>query len=295
MTNPTVVEQEFLNHKERLLGLAYRMLGRWSEAEDIVQEAFLRWSRSQGVEHPGAFLNKVVARLCLDYLKSAAHRREQYPGTWLPEPSGYHPGPEARLIERESLRFAFLRLLQELEPRERAAYLLREVLEAEYDQLSDWLGLSPANCRQLVSRARKRLKAERNRFAADQAHATALLERFMGYVLQGDREGLLELLQEDIVLWSDGGGKARSAVNPIYGADKVARFFLGLARKKGNQTVRPLNLNGVPAILTEEGSQQWVLLFDFGEDRLEQAYVVANPEKLGGLKEVCSAPEIEPL
>lgn len=273
---------EFLAERPRLYGLAYRMLASHSQAEDVLQEAYLRWSQNAGeVRHARAYLTRVVSHLCLDYLRSAAHRRETYPGTWLPEPIA--SGPEEGVIQQESVRFAFLRLLQELNPRERAAYLLREVLDHDYTEIAEWLGETPTNVRQLVSRAGKRLAEGRPRFEAEPRRLEELLANFLRGVSEGDLESLKRVLHRDVVVWSDGGGKARAAVNPIHGPDKVARFFLGIARKAGGMASRPVWLNGLPGLLVDDEWGLRAALFEFEGDELAKIYVVSNPDKVGHL------------
>ena len=274
-----IPDELFARERPRLQGLAYRMLGSWSEAEDIVQESYLRANQEAEVHAPRAYLSRIVTHLCLDFLRSARHRRETYVGTWLPEP--IVAGPEDLALQGESLRYAFVRLLQELTPQERAAYLLRETLQHDYSEIAAWLEVTPDNCRQLVSRAARRLQQEKPRFSAQPAQVEQLLQGFLGAVRGGDLEGLKGLLHRDMVLWSDGGGKVQAALKPIYGADKVLRFFQGVLPKGRFQGVQMGWFNGLPGLLLIESDRSTVALFEFVEGRLQDVYLVSNPDKLG--------------
>ena len=256
------------------------MTGRMTEAEDVVQEAYLRWHRSEvEVENVRAFLSSIVTRLCLDFLKSSRHRREVYPGTWLPEPVPSQSA-EYEVLHHETLRFSALRLLQELSPKERAAFLLREVLRHEYHEIADWLEVTPENCRQLVSRSRGRLQLDKKRFSAPAKEIERLLGALMDSLHQGQYEKLKSLLKEDITLWSDGGGKAPSAIQPIFGSDKVVRFFMGIAQKKPNSRAWLGELNGLPARLTHDGIHFRATIFDGDSDGFQVVYIISNPDKL---------------
>ena len=278
-----LMEEQFLQEKSRLVGLAYRMVGRWTEAEDLVQDAFIRWKKTDAeVRNPRAYLTSVVTRLCLDHLKSATQKREVYPGTWLPEPVPTPPADQD-LLHRDSLRFAMLRLLQQLNPKERAAFLLREVLEHEYQEIAEWLEESPQNCRQLVSRAKTHLSTERTRFEAGRDRVEKLVTQFLQCVRSGDADGLKKLLREDVVVWSDAGGKAPAAIHPIRGRDKVARFFLGLARKSKVVEADLVELNGLPGLVTFDGEFRRATLFEVREESIDAICIVSNPEKLSAI------------
>jgi RNA polymerase sigma-70 factor (ECF subfamily) len=222
----------FERHRSLLFGIAYRMLGEVAEAEDMVQETFLRWQRAQDqdkdVKSAKAYLTTIVTRLCIDQLGSARHQREQYVGVWLPEPlvlrDENDPAKAAQLAE--SVTNAFLLVLETLSPMERAVFLLHEVFGYEYDEVSRAVGKSEINCRKMASRARERLATRRPRGNVDPYRARQLVEQFQLTLEEGDTEGLLKLLSEDAAIYADGGGKAPAAVKPILGADTVAKFFI---------------------------------------------------------------------
>ena len=267
-----------------LFSIAYRMLGRVMDAEDIVQEAYLRWQRASGtkVRSSRAYLSSVVTRLCIDQLRSARAQREQYVGPWLPEPLPTEPAPDAVVID-ESLSMAFLVLLESLNPTERAVFLLREVFDYDYDEISHLVGKSEANCRQIARRARQSVAARRPRFECSPEQEERLIGRFVEACASGDMEGLVSLLSEDVILWSDGGGKTRAALNPIYGADKVARFFSGILRKvPPGFTVRQTPINGRPGLIGYfgDGGPQSVVTFAVVHGRIQAVRIVLNPEKL---------------
>lgn len=222
-------------YRPLLFGVAYRMLGSVVEAEDIVQDAFLRRHAAGTIEirSEQAFLVTTVTRLCIDHLRSARARRESYVGPWLPEPLVGERGLEDVVGDRETLSLAFLVLLEALNPAERAVFLLRDVFEYDYSEVAEIVGKSEANCRQIARRAREYVAAKRNRFRPSQRRKQELSARFAQACVSGDLKGLLALLDRDITLWSDGGGKAVAALNPIYGSDKVARFILGVLRSSG--------------------------------------------------------------
>lgn len=275
---------QFNEARPMLFGLAYRMLGMRADAEDVVQDAFLRWqaARPQDVTSPRAYLTTITARLALDQLKSARVKRETYVGTWLPEPLVNHPSPD-RMELAESLSVAFLHLLESLTPPERAAFLLREVFDADYDEVAAVLETSEANSRQLVARARRHLQERRPRFTADRAKQEEALSRFLTACSTGDMTALRALLRDDVVQYSDGGGKVYAAINPIYGADRVVRLIGGLLRKTaGVLGGRPVEVNGQPGFFfTLDGKPLSVLTLDLDESgRIRAIYQVVNPEKI---------------
>jgi RNA polymerase sigma-70 factor, ECF subfamily len=236
-------------------GVAYRMLGSVSEAEDVAQEALLRLTREEGrIEEPAAWITRVVTRLSINVLKSARARRESYVGPWLPEPlvEDPSPGPASRAELADSLSLALLVLLERLTPVERAAYLLREVFGYEYAEIADVIERTEVNSRQLVTRARKHLEANRPRFDADDAARDALLERFLAAAEEGDLASLEELLAKDAVLYADSGGKAMAPREPLFGAALIARFMAGVSqgrRARGEIEFRPVRVNGQPGRL----------------------------------------------
>jgi RNA polymerase sigma-70 factor, ECF subfamily len=237
----------FDRHRPLLFSIAYRMLGSVMDAEDVVQEAFLRWQRAPRAEvrSPKAYLSAVVTRLCIDQLRSARKRREEYVGPWLPEPLPTEPDTAA--ID-ESLSMAFLILLESLNPTERAVFLLREVFD--YEEISRLVGKSEANCRQIARRARDSIAARRPRFESSPEQEERLLGSFLEASLDGDMESLVSVLSEDVTLWSDGGGKTRAALNPIHGANRVSRFLFGILRQAPpGLVVRRARVNGRPGII----------------------------------------------
>ena len=274
----------FEEHRRGLERLAYRMLGSLADADDVLQDAYLRWSRTDHseVQSAQAYLNSIVTRLCIDQRRKVDARKESYIGPWLPEPLVEVPAAGSGLESAEAISMAFLVVLESLSPVERAAYLLRRVFDYDYDQIAEVLDKSSTNCRQLVSRAEERVHERRPRFEPDPDDA----ERITGQCLQacttGDMDGLLGLLAGDAVSYSDGGGKASAAMVPIYGAEKIARMFIGLARKAANKVeMRPVRVNGQPGILTlYRGELAHVLTLDIVDGRIENCFVFRNPDKL---------------
>ena len=236
-------------------GVAYRMLGSVSEAEDVAQEALLRLTQQEGaIDEPAAWMTTVVTRLSINVLGSARARRESYVGPWLPEPllEDPDPGPASRAELADSLSQAVLVLLERLSPVERAAYVLREVFGYEYAEIADIVERTETNSRQLVTRARKHVEASRPRFDADEAARDALLERFLAAAEDGDLEALEELLARDAVLYADGGGKVIAAQEPLFGAALIARYMAGVAQVRrafGESETRLARVNGQPGRL----------------------------------------------
>ncbi|MDP8956734.1 MAG: RNA polymerase sigma-70 factor [Actinomycetota bacterium] len=277
----------FEDLRPRMFGLAYRMLGSVADAEDIVQEAFLRWRNAEDVREPAAFLTTVVTRLCLDHLKSARARRERYVGPWLPEPLLVDQMPDAAEAAElsDSLSMAFLMVLESLTPAERAAFLLREVFGYEYREIANLLRTSEANVRQLVHRAKDRIGERRQRFAADKEKQRELLGRFLLAISTGEVDALVELLAEDAVCYTDGGGEVRAARRPIYGPDKIARF---LSRIVGDMPVglesQVVEANGAPAVLLRDEEGAWgVVTADASDDKVGAIYILLNPKKLAAI------------
>lgn len=278
-------------NRKRLLGLAYRMLGSRVEAEDVLQDAWLRFNAVRDVGNRDALLTTIVTRLCLDRLKSARARREVYVGPWLPEPvmdgDALTPGSASELAE--DLSFALLLALERLTPAERAAFLLHDVFDMPYAEVSVVLDRNEAACRQLASRARKAVQAQRpaTRPSAD-AHSR-LLTAFGMAAASGDVEALIRLFHEDAVLLADGGGKVMAALNPILGADRIARFFVGVLRKFGGDIpdLRSefTEFNDQIGIATWAGERiDQVLTIATDGERISAIYVVRNPEKLAFLQ-----------
>ncbi len=280
-------ENQFEVYRPLLFSLAYRMLGTRADAEDIVQDAYLRWqSASQDeVRAPKSYLTTVVARLSLDSLKSARRKRETYVGEWLPEPIVEPPGTSA-VEMAESLSLAFLHVLETLSPDERVAFLLREVFDADYAEIAATLDTSEPNCRQLIARARKHIRDRRPRFKVDRARQQSVLQQFLLAAQTGDPSQLLPLLSPDVVMHSDGGGKVAATINPIYGADKVTRFFQGIAKKGATAGLVSefATVNGAPGALLMQGETRSAVvsieLNDAGQ--IHRIFFIVNPDKLLG-------------
>jgi RNA polymerase sigma-70 factor (ECF subfamily) len=277
----------FDQYRSLLFSIAYRMLGSVADAEDMLQETFIRWqqSREDNIESPLAFLVTIISRLCINHLQSARVRREEYVEEWLPEPIVTDPGSDPFGIIKvdESLSMAFLVLLERLTPIERAVFLLREVFECEYSEIGNVVDQSETNCRQILRRARQHVSAMRPRFKAPAGKRTDLFERFLEAVETGEMSGLIELLSKDVVLHSDGGGKAVAVPNEVRGADKVVRGILGgLQRLVPKTLVRKLvRINGAPGLVNYlQGKPHSVLTLDVQDGRIREIYIVTNPEKL---------------
>lgn len=297
MTESSVTTAAALErNRARLLGLAYRMLGGRAEAEDVVQDTWLRWSRQDRseVDNEDAFLVRIATRLCLDRLKSAQAQREQYVGPWLPEPvvDADVLTPHTAVELAEDLSFALLLALDRLSPLERASFLLHDVFDRSFDEVATTLGRSSAACRQLASRARRRIRQERGSEPPQQSDAGSherLLAAFAEAAATGDAEELEALLAEDVVLLSDGGGVVAAALNPIRGADKVLRLFTGLRRhdqEAGDvlEVVTTL-LNGLPGLMVyRNGELDHTSAIEVDDGLIVRIFVVRNPEKLRGLK-----------
>ncbi len=283
----------FEEYRSLLFAMAYRMLGSAMEAEDIVQEAYLRYRATppESIRTLKSFLTTIVHHLCIDHLKSARAQRENYVGPWLPEPIITGDGalllfPLSQIAERESISMAFLVLLESLSPLERAVFLLREVFDYEYAEIAQITGREEAACRQLFSRSKKHISEHRPRFpASSEAHAN-MVGRFMDACLAGDMGSLMSLLAEDVTAWSDGGGKVSGAARqPIQGRDKVARAFIGLlSRVPEGTTVEVIEANGLPALLIRvKGQIVAVMTLDVEGNFIRAARTVANPDKLAHL------------
>jgi RNA polymerase sigma-70 factor (ECF subfamily) len=276
-------------HRGRLLGLAYRMLGSRSDAEDIVQDAYLRFAGAQDVQNPEAFLVTIVTRLCLDRLKSAQAQREVYVGPWLPEPVCDAEGlsPDAATELADDLSFALLMALDRLSPMERAAFLLHDVFDTPFSEIAAMLDRSEAACRQLATRARRAVRDERPAPAATPDNHAGLLMAFGEAVTSGNVARLAELLRADAVAITDGGGRKTAARNPIIGADKIARFFIGIAVKNAGHELRvePAMINGaVGALLYLDGELDHTMSMAIDGERIAAFYIVRNPDKLRHLQ-----------
>jgi RNA polymerase sigma-70 factor (ECF subfamily) len=292
----------FQEHRSLLMGVAYRILGRVGDAEDVVQEAWLRWTGvdHSGVEHPKAFLVQVVTRLALDRLRRIKARREDYVGPWLPEPLLTEPDVAERVERNEALSLALLVVLESLSPLERSVFVLREAFDYSYAEIAEILGRSEAAARQLGSRARSHVDARQPRFESDRAMQRQVTERFLAAMAEGDMVGLLGVLAPSVTLVADGGGLARAPHVPLRGVDAVVRFLLSIVRPRavgafleslGREAVAPEELraqvqevNGEPAIVAFLGDQPiTVLALDVAGDRVQTVRVIANPEKMRGV------------
>ncbi|RKH34392.1 sigma-70 family RNA polymerase sigma factor [Corallococcus sicarius] len=276
-------EDAFDPLRPRLLRIAYRMLGSVAEAEDVVQEAYLRWHQTDRavVRDAEAVLVRTVSRLCLDVLKSARVQREQYVGTWLPEPI-------VEAVEGDDLTLTLMLALERLSPLERAAFLLHDVFGMDFDEVAKAIDRDPAACRQLASRARTHVREARPRFPVSEGKGRELASAFFTASRSGDMNALQALLAQDVVTYTDGGGKVKAAPNPIYGADKVLRFFGGWLQRFGLNSSRLVYeglIDGLPAIVTvEAGGVLQTTAFAFEEDRIVAIYVTRNPDKLQGIR-----------
>ena len=287
----------FDQYRSLLFSIAYRMLGSIADAEDMLQETFIRWQQAadDDIRSPRAFLVTIVSRLCINHLQSARVRREEYVGQWLPEPLVTDAGSDPQGIIKidESLSMAFLVLLERLTPVERAVFLLREVFEYEYVEIADILGQSEVNCRQILRRARQHVSAIRPRFQASTGKKNELLERFLQATGSGDLDGLLALLASDVVLHSDGGGKAIAVPNRIHGAGNVARGILSSLGKLVPKNLTPLitQVNGEPGVVAYLNNKPFsVFTLDVIDGRIQAIYIVTNPDKLSHLPELPISP-----
>ena len=279
--------QIFERQRPSLISLAYRMLGERSEAEDVVQEAWLRWSGADRteVQNPAAWLRRVTTNIAVDALRSARRRREVYVGPWLPEPlmDDVETGPDTSFALAQECELALLWAMERLSERERAAFILREVFDADYAELAETLQTSEANCRKLVSRAAKRVRQQAPRFDAPQAEAADLLQRFATAAAARDRATVLELLAPDAVAISDGGGKARAALRVLNGREEVAQVLLAVAEKLEDPAdIRFGSANGAPAfyILTGGDNDLICTIAPDETGRVAWIYVMRNPDKL---------------
>jgi len=267
-----------------VFSIALRMVGSAGEAEDLVQEAYLRLHREGDVRAPKAFLTTVVTRLAIDHLRSARVRRETYTGDWLPEPLVSAPGTDEQVEHDETVSIAFLVLLERLEPVERAVYVLHELLGFSHDEIAPVVGKSVANCRQILRRAKQHVDAGRPRFEPSRERREALLARFLAAVRGGDVEGLVGLLAADAVHVADGGGKVRATIVPIVGGDKVARLWAAFGRRPEAAAVDlvPVDVNGQPGVAAvgPDGELVTVITVDVADDRVQRVWAVLNPDKL---------------
>lgn len=284
-------EQDVLFEQRRgaMTGLAYRMLGSRADAEDVVQDAWIRW---RGVDpgevaNPAGFLNKVVTRLCLDRLKSARARREVYVGEWLPEPVVDDDHERLRDHLGEDLTVAFLLTLERLTPLERAAFLLHDVFDVPFAEVARTLGRSEAACRQLAARAREHVKAGKPRYRPSAEEEQRLTGAFLTAALSGDESLLRGILAQDVVLHADGGGVVNANLNPVFGLEKAVRLLMGITKKwppPEGTTARLARINGAPGIvLSHDGVVFQTMGLEIADGRIAAVYTMRNPEKLARL------------
>ncbi|WP_225878339.1 RNA polymerase sigma-70 factor [Spongiactinospora rosea] len=282
----------FEEHRPMLLGIAYRMLGSVADAEDIVQDAWLRWNEVTGpVGDPRAYLARTVTNLSINRLGSAAVRRESYVGSWLPEPLLTSPDIAEDVAAAESLAdslsMAVLVLLESLSPLERAVFVLREAFGFSYPDIAEALERSEAAVRQVGHRARAHVHARRPRFEASEEVGKRVTARFVAASMGGDINAVMELLAPDVTMWSDGGGKVRAALRPISGADKIARFLVSVRDVVGRLDVRYEHVNGSPAVvMSREGVPDSVTVLDIADGRITAIWLIRNPDKIRGLPQV---------
>jgi len=283
----------FAEYRPLLFSIAYRMLGSVMDAEDIVQDVYLRWQKvdAADVENVKGFLTTMATRMCIDFLKSARVQREEYIGPWLPEPMpeerDTYRSPADMLQLSESLSMAFLVMLETLTPDQRAVFILHDVFGYSYGEVAEVIGKSESTCRQLASRARQYIRRDEGRFEAPPEYHSELTQKFLSVVAGGDVDGLVNLLAEDVVAWSDGGGKAFAARRPIYGIEQVVRFLFGI-KKQADATTRTeiKPVNGRDAVhIYHEGRLYAIMTLQFSDEgKLTGIYSQLNPDKLAHLQ-----------
>lgn len=283
---------EFLSLRPRLFAVAYRMIGTVSDAEDIVQDCFIRWQKTprDRVKKPKSFLMRTVTNLCIDRLRAAKRQREDYHGEWLPEPI-LTDDPAERTDH--DVTVALMLALERLTPLERAAFLLRDVFDVDYDEISATLQRNPATCRKLVTRARAHVHETRPRNSVTQAEGEAITIAFFEAARTGDTQALSRLLAEDARMISDGGGKVMAARSAISGRDRLVHFFAGLAKVKGGEPPevwRFCHLNGLPAVLSHETAEGLIqtTALQIEDGQITGVYIVRNPDKTSHLADLLS-------
>ena len=290
MTEPALDESAFDQHRSLLFTIAYELLGSVADAEDVVQESYLRWTSRPdeiAVTNPRAYLAQITTRLSLNRLRTLARRREEYVGPWLPEPLLTVPDIADDVVLAESVSLALLVVLESLGPKERAVFLLREVFGYEHAEIAEALGMNAAAVRQTAHRAKQHVAARRPRFEADDQVARQVRERFTAAVVSGDVQGLMDLMAPDVVVLSDGGGRVRAARRPIQGADAASRILVGIAHKAGpGLRLEEAMINGVPGWRAWDGDQLAAAVqLVIADDLISQVLIMINPDKFGGLDE----------
>jgi RNA polymerase sigma-70 factor (ECF subfamily) len=272
-----------------LFTVAYEICGSVADAEDVVQESYLRWSdlddaaRAQ-ISNPRAYLARIATRQALNRVRSRSRQREEYVGPWLPEPLLTAPDVADDVVLAESVSMAMMLVVQSLSPDERAVFVLHEVFGFAHAEIADAIGKSPANVRQIAHRASAHVQARRPRFAPDDAETAKVVERFMTAAATGDLQGLMDVLAPDVVLLNDGGGKVRAAIRPIVTADNVARLLVGLKSNLPTLTTEPAVVNGRPGVLIMlDGVLDTIASVDVSEGRISAVYLIRNPDKLSAV------------
>ena len=278
--------ETFVEHRNYLFGIAYRMLGSAHDAEDVLQDAFLKWERvdAEMIDTPRAYLSTIVTRLSIDQLRKAQKIRETYDGTWLPDPWCTEPKSADYTADlADSLSTAFLVMLEKLAPPERAAFLLKEVLDQPYAEIAHVLEKSEANCRQMVKRAKDRISGEQQRFDVDPDEHEKLVNQFVEASALQDYDKFVTILSDDAVFYTDHGGKAKANKRPIFGPDKIVRFLLGLQKRflPEDFSMRLVELNGLPGLASFEGEKlDSLVTFDIQDGKIQQIFSIRNPDKL---------------
>ncbi|MFE7607784.1 RNA polymerase sigma-70 factor [Streptomyces celluloflavus] len=279
-----MAEDAFTEHRPLLFTIAYEMLGSAADAEDVLQESYLRWRAVDPatVEHPRAYLVRTVTRQALNHLRAVKARREEYVGTWLPEPIRTAPDVSEDAILAESVSMAMMLVLETLNPTERAVFVLHDVFGYTHGEIAASIGKTDVTVRQIAHRARRHVHARRRRFEPDSDTGRAIVQRFLVAVTTGEVRELMELLAPDVVQFSDGGGKVVAARRPINGRDDVARFVLGVVRTATAATrVEYATYNGMPAArFVTDGQLDWLVAFEIHDGRITGLYGVRNPDKL---------------
>jgi RNA polymerase sigma-70 factor (ECF subfamily) len=286
-----MIEDAFARHRSLLFTVAYEMLGAASDAEDVVQETWLRWA---GVDHaavrdPRAYLVRIVTRQALNRLRSLSRRREDYVGEWLPEPLLTSPDVAADVELADSVSFAMLTVLETLGPAERAVFVLRDVFDMPYDEIADAIGKSPAAVRQIAHRARDHVAARRPRMPVSTTEQQEAVDRFLGAVRNGDLQGLLDVLAPDVVVVADGGGLVAATRRPIRGAERVAGFLIGGVTRLTDIEAKAIWLNGAPGVRIDIGGELFAAVsLSVENGRITSIYAVRNPHKLARLDGVAA-------
>jgi RNA polymerase sigma-70 factor, ECF subfamily len=278
----------FQSHRPRLFGVAYRMLGSRAAAEDVLQDAYLRWHQSatEDIQSPIAFLVTITTRLCLDHLRELKLEREHYVGPWLPEPivEDQFPSPEMQLELAGEVSVAFLAVLERLGPEERAAFLLHDVFDYDYPEVAEILGKAQPACRQMIHRARSRVRESRPRFSVTAESRERVLRKFLTAVGTGDRQAVMALLTEDVEYMADGGGKVKAALKVLHGPERIGWLYHCIARRFVGVTYRLIRVNGeLGALAMMDGQPFYIVSIVTDGERISRIYNILNPDKLTGI------------